>query len=93
MTMMMKGKLVAAMVVLLLLAAGASAATCNARSLSLCAGALTGGGKPTPACCSNLRAQQSCFCTFAKNPTYGRYISSPNVRTTLASCGLAVPRC
>jgi hypothetical protein len=91
--MMMKGKLVAAMVVLLLLATGASAATCNAGSLSSCAGSITGGAKPTASCCSSLRAQQGCFCTFLKNPTYGRYVSSPNARSTLASCGVAVPRC
>ncbi|KAF0932867.1 hypothetical protein E2562_012190 [Oryza meyeriana var. granulata] len=40
-----------------------------------------------------LRAQQGCFCQFAKNPAYARYINSPNARKAVASCGIALPSC
>ncbi|TVU48641.1 hypothetical protein EJB05_08282, partial [Eragrostis curvula] len=97
--MMMKGgkqQVVALVMVVLVVAAGsgaASAASCNAGSLAACVPAITSGTSPTAGCCSNLKAQQSCFCQFAKNPAYGRYINSPNARRTVASCGLSVPRC
>lgn len=85
--------MVVAMAVVLAMASGASAASCNAGTLATCVSAITGGGKPSAACCSNLHAQQGCFCQFAKNPAYGRYINSPNARKTVAACGLALPRC
>jgi hypothetical protein len=88
--------LVAAAVLVLLataMAGGASAATCDVGQLAPCAPVLSSGAAPSPACCSRLRAQQGCFCTYAKNPTYARYINSPNARRVVASCGLAVPRC
>ncbi|KAJ1299150.1 hypothetical protein BS78_01G509800 [Paspalum vaginatum] len=80
-------------VVLVASAGVASAATCDINRLSPCAPALFSGSAPTPSCCSSLRAQQSCFCTYAKNPSYARYISSPNARKIIASCGLNVPHC
>ncbi|KAL6847546.1 hypothetical protein ACP4OV_022572 [Aristida adscensionis] len=84
----------AAMVVVVVAAAGgAAAATCNAGQLVACAPAITAGSAPTAACCANLRAQQGCFCEYAKNPTYGRYVSSPNARRAVASCGISLPRC
>ncbi|CAN6296845.1 unnamed protein product [Urochloa humidicola] len=94
--MMMKQQQVAACAMLLLVlmaAGGASAATCNAGQLSVCLPAITSGSKPSSGCCSGLKAQQGCFCQFAKNPAVGRYVSSPNARKTLAACGVAVPRC
>ncbi|MBF6189543.1 hypothetical protein IU482_30525, partial [Nocardia farcinica] len=45
------------------------------------------------ACCSSLRAQQGCFCQFAKDPRYGRYVNSPNARKAVSSCGIALPTC
>jgi curli biogenesis system outer membrane secretion channel CsgG len=86
--------LVAVLVVLAATAAEtASAASCNAGQLAACAPAITAGARPSASCCSNLKAQQGCFCQFVKNPTYGRYINSPNARKVVASCGVSVPRC
>ncbi|KAL6659959.1 hypothetical protein ACP70R_002081 [Stipagrostis hirtigluma subsp. patula] len=85
--------LAAAMLLLLLLAGEASAATCNAGALAACVPAITSGATPTAACCANMRAQRGCFCEFARNPAYGRYVSSPNARRTVASCGVSLPRC
>uniref|UniRef100_A0A0E0CTY9 Bifunctional inhibitor/plant lipid transfer protein/seed storage helical domain-containing protein n=1 Tax=Oryza meridionalis TaxID=40149 RepID=A0A0E0CTY9_9ORYZ len=72
---------------------GAAGAGCNAGQLTVCAGAIAGGARPTAACCSSLRAQQGCFCQFAKDPRYGRYVNSPNARKAVSSCGIALPTC
>ncbi|OEL33912.1 hypothetical protein BAE44_0005069 [Dichanthelium oligosanthes] len=86
-----------AMAVLVLVLAGvvggASAASCDVSQLAPCAPALSSGAAPTSACCSSLKAQRSCFCQYAKNPAYARYINSPNAKKIIASCGLTVPRC
>jgi hypothetical protein len=74
-------------------AGGASSQACNAGTLALCAPAILSGSAPSGACCSNLRAQQGCFCQFARNPAYSGYINSPNSRRALASCGIAIPHC
>nr|1L6H_A Chain A, Non-Specific Lipid Transfer Protein [Oryza sativa] len=68
-------------------------AGCNAGQLTVCTGAIAGGARPTAACCSSLRAQQGCFCQFAKDPRYGRYVNSPNARKAVSSCGIALPTC
>lgn len=73
--------------------AGGATAQCNAGQLAVCAPAIIGGAAPSATCCSNLRAQQGCFCQYARNPAYSRYINSPNSRRAIASCGISVPRC
>ncbi|CAL4934264.1 unnamed protein product [Urochloa decumbens] len=92
----MAAKAVAVLVALALVAAamgGASAQQCNAGELAVCAPAIIGGAAPTAGCCSNLRSQEGCFCQYARNPAYSRYINSPNARSTLKSCGIAIPSC
>ncbi|KAK9115956.1 hypothetical protein Sjap_014903 [Stephania japonica] len=66
-------------------------AACNPSSLAPCAGAFLNGTPPSPACCSELRAQKACFCQFKKDPSLGRYANSPYTRKTLAACGLPYP--
>uniref|UniRef100_A0ACD5U545 Uncharacterized protein n=1 Tax=Avena sativa TaxID=4498 RepID=A0ACD5U545_AVESA len=75
--------------------AGASAAEqqCDAGELISCAPAIIGGTTPTETCCSNLKAQEGCFCKYAKDPAFSSYINSPNARKTLASCGITLPNC
>ena len=85
--------LVAVLVVAAAGAGGAAAQQCDASGLAVCAPAIIGGAAPTAACCSGLRAQQGCFCQFAKNPAFARYINSPTARKVVASCGVALPRC
>ncbi|WVZ59547.1 hypothetical protein U9M48_009672 [Paspalum notatum var. saurae] len=82
-----------ALVVVAASAGSAAAQQCNAGQLAVCAGAIIRGSAPSAMCCSNLRAQQGCFCQYARNPAYGRYINSTNARRTLSSCGVAIPRC
>ena len=90
-------KAVALLVALLLVAAagagGAATQQCDASGLAVCAPAIIGGAAPTAACCSGLRAQQGCFCRYARNPAYSRYINSPAARGALTACGIAIPRC
>uniref|UniRef100_A0A453JCW8 Bifunctional inhibitor/plant lipid transfer protein/seed storage helical domain-containing protein n=3 Tax=Aegilops tauschii TaxID=37682 RepID=A0A453JCW8_AEGTS len=69
-------------------APGGALAACEVGQLTI-----TTGAKPSGACCANLRAQQACFCQYAKDPSLGAYIRSPHARETLVSCGLAVPHC
>uniref|UniRef100_A0A0D9VNJ2 Bifunctional inhibitor/plant lipid transfer protein/seed storage helical domain-containing protein n=1 Tax=Leersia perrieri TaxID=77586 RepID=A0A0D9VNJ2_9ORYZ len=86
--------LVVVVVVAMAVVMGAGAAgRCDAGQLTVCAGAIAIGSRPTAACCSGLRAQQGCFCQFAKDPRYGRYINSPNARRAVSSCGLPLPSC
>nr|CAB3497307.1 unnamed protein product [Digitaria exilis] len=85
---------VAVALLLLVASAGcASAASCSVGQLAVCAPAIESGSKPSSGCCSNLKAQQSCFCQYIKNPSLGRYVNSPNARKTLTSCGITPPRC
>jgi len=74
-------------------AGGASAQQCNPTQLAVCAPAVINGSPPTASCCSNLRAQEPCFCLYARNPAYRSYINSPNARRTLTTCGIAIPNC
>jgi hypothetical protein len=71
----------------------AAAKKCDARELTVCAPALIDGSAPTTSCCANLRSQEPCFCLYVRNPAYSRYVNSPNAGKTLASCGIAKPRC
>ena len=87
-----------AVIVLLLCAAaaprGADAATaCDATQLTPCAGAIIGNSPPTAACCSRLKEQQPCLCTYARDPNLRRYVNSPNGKNALAACKVPVPSC
>ncbi|KAL4582502.1 hypothetical protein LXL04_007052 [Taraxacum kok-saghyz] len=70
-----------------------NAATCNPQELLPCAAFLSSGAKPSVACCSKLKAQQPCFCGYAKNPSLGQYINSPNARKVASACGISIPKC
>jgi hypothetical protein len=60
--------LAATAAVLLLCASTAEAATCDATQLTPCAGAIIGNAAPTAACCSGMRAQRPCLCTYRPRP-------------------------
>ncbi|KAF5179701.1 Non-specific lipid-transfer protein [Thalictrum thalictroides] len=68
-------------------------ATCSAIELSPCLGAITSGTPPSPACCSGLHSQISCFCEYIKNPSFKPYVSSPNARKVASACSIAWPSC
>ncbi|KAJ1263941.1 hypothetical protein BS78_09G225300 [Paspalum vaginatum] len=86
----------AAWAVILLVCGGGgaeAATTCDTTQLTPCAGAIVGNSAPTAACCSRLREQQPCLCTYARDPNLQRYVSSPNGKKTLAACKVPVPSC
>lgn len=85
--------LLAALVLVLVAAGGAASAQCDATKLAVCAPAIIGGSAPTEPCCSALRAQEGCFCQYARDPAYSGYINSPNSRRALAACSIPVPHC
>ncbi|MFX6534964.1 hypothetical protein ABTP16_18945 [Acinetobacter baumannii] len=82
-----------ALVAVLVVASTTEAATCNPTALSPCAGAITSGTPPSASCCSNLKAQQSCFCSYLKNPALQPYINSPNAKKVAAACRVSIPHC
>ncbi|XP_062232637.1 non-specific lipid-transfer protein 2-like [Phragmites australis] len=84
-----------AMILLLCVAPrGADAATvCDATQLTPCAGAIIGNAAPTAACCSRMREQQPCLCTYARDPNLQRYINSQNGKKVMAACKVPVPTC
>ncbi|WVZ99503.1 hypothetical protein U9M48_044786 [Paspalum notatum var. saurae] len=89
---------VAAWAVILLVCGGAprgaeAATTCNALQLTPCAGAIVGNSAPTAACCSRLKEQEPCLCTYARDPNLQRYVNSPNGKNTLATCKVPMPSC
>jgi hypothetical protein len=74
-------------------AASAEEEQCDVDKLAPCAPAILGGRKPSAECCSVLKAQQGCFCEYAKDPAYEHYVHGPNARNTLTTCGITLPTC
>ncbi|CAN8272492.1 unnamed protein product [Cochlearia groenlandica] len=66
---------------------------CTTIELTGCQQAILFGDKPTMECCGTLRAQQLCFCDFIKNPSFTKYVSSPQARKILKACGIPYPQC
>ncbi|PIA33403.1 hypothetical protein AQUCO_04100081v1 [Aquilegia coerulea] len=83
----------AALIMLMSVVNVSMAATCSAIELSPCLGAITSGTPPSPACCSGLQSQTSCFCQYIKNPTLKPYVGSPNARKVASACSIAWPSC
>ncbi|CAL9224470.1 unnamed protein product [Arabidopsis halleri] len=72
---------------------GEADVTCTATELSTCAVPMTTGIPPSTECCTKLKEQQPCFCTYIKDPKYSQYVGSPNAKKTLATCGVPYPTC
>ena len=73
-----------------------TARTCNVNELQSCYPSFVSGGKvkPTAECCSKLREQGSCFCTFQNDPSLKHFIQDPtNAKNLLANCGVPLPVC
>ncbi|KAI8534457.1 hypothetical protein RHMOL_Rhmol10G0091100 [Rhododendron molle] len=69
------------------------AVTCNALELGPCLGAFTSSQAPSAACCNKLREQRPCLCGYIKNPSYSKYVNSPNGRRVASTCGVPYPSC
>ncbi|EOA25435.1 hypothetical protein CARUB_v10018768mg [Capsella rubella] len=66
---------------------------CNQIEITDCISAILYGDKPTAKCCGEMKAQQPCFCDFIKNPVFNKYVTSPQARAILQSCGIPYPIC
>ncbi|KAI4388943.1 hypothetical protein MLD38_001228 [Melastoma candidum] len=69
------------------------AVTCDPSSLEPCAPAILLGTTPTSDCCTNLKAQQPCFCQYANDPNYAQFVNSTNARKAAAYCKVPIPCC
>lgn len=70
----------------------AKSADCNPAALAVCLPSITDPSiPPVPACCTNLKAQEPCFCEYLKNPIYAKYINSPGAKKVAATCGVTIP--
>ncbi|WCJ25326.1 Bifunctional inhibitor/lipid-transfer protein/seed storage 2S albumin superfamily protein [Euphorbia peplus] len=69
------------------------AVTCDVMQLVSCAPAMSSDVPPPSSCCSNLKAQQPCFCGYMKDPSLKQYISSPGAKRVAKDCGIAIPAC
>ncbi|XP_010450960.1 PREDICTED: non-specific lipid-transfer protein 2-like [Camelina sativa] len=63
-------------------------AKCSAMGLSSCLPAMTSGHAPSTDCCTKLKEQKTCLCSYIKNPLCGSYVRSPNAHKTLEACGV-----
>ncbi|TVU01852.1 hypothetical protein EJB05_52666, partial [Eragrostis curvula] len=82
-----------ALVIVAMSASGVLADDCNPDKLAPCLPAIVIRTKPAGACCKNLRSQQGCFCEYAKNPDYHKFITSPKAHHALDHCGVPIPSC
>ncbi|EOA18923.1 hypothetical protein CARUB_v10007556mg [Capsella rubella] len=77
--------------VLFSLAPTKSEAACDVKDVRVCLPAVTGGTPPSTECCTTLKAHQSCFCEYLKDPLVVPYKTS--VKQVLEACGIPVPVC
>ncbi|KAL6007577.1 hypothetical protein ACLOJK_033075 [Asimina triloba] len=69
------------------------AATCNPMALSPCATAILAASPPTSLCCTKLREQRPCLCSYLKNPNLKKYITSANAQKVALTCKAPFPNC
>ncbi|XP_050235596.1 non-specific lipid-transfer protein 2-like [Mercurialis annua] len=70
-----------------------AAVPCNPTQLSSCVNAITSNTKPSALCCSKIKEQKPCLCTYLKNPNLGKFINTPNARRVASTCGTPYPKC
>ncbi|RZC87656.1 hypothetical protein C5167_028103 [Papaver somniferum] len=70
-----------------------SMAACQVTQLSPCLNAISSNARPTATCCSRLRSQVPCLCTYARDPNLSKYVTNPSARRVAQICRVAVPRC
>ncbi|CAI9096138.1 OLC1v1032219C1 [Oldenlandia corymbosa var. corymbosa] len=94
---MIKLKIFALFAVFVLVLGGsvekAKAVTCSPLQLSSCASAIVSSTPPSALCCSKIKEQRPCLCSYLKNPNLRKFISSPNARKVAKTCGTPFPRC
>lgn len=66
---------------------------CTQIEITGCIAAILYGDKPSAECCREMKEQEPCFCDFIKNPVFNKYVTSPQARAILSSCGIPYPTC
>ncbi|XP_042502319.1 non-specific lipid-transfer protein 2-like [Macadamia integrifolia] len=92
----MKASYLAVCVMLVLLLAEAHvsmAVTCKPTELASCASAIMSATPPSKLCCSKIKEQKPCLCSYLKNPNLKKFVSSPNARKVANTCGTPFPNC
>ncbi|KAG2302598.1 hypothetical protein Bca4012_060936 [Brassica carinata] len=64
---------------------------CVPTELNSCLPAVQTGSNPSTECCTKLKEQQSCLCSYIQNPAFGPYLK--NAQKGLAACGVPYPTC
>ncbi|KAL8532050.1 hypothetical protein ACS0TY_008597 [Phlomoides rotata] len=83
------GLCLVAMLVAVAVAFEAEAPGCNQLELIPCIPAILEGKSPSTNCCSKLKAQQPCFCTYLKKPGLQQY--ARNATKVAGICGVTFP--
>lgn len=68
-------------------------AKCAEKQLEACRWFITQGAPPEYQCCMRLDEQKHCLCQYMAKPAFKTFISSPNARKILHTCGIPFPRC
>lgn len=72
----------------------ARAVDCNINALRSCLPVIKDPSlQPTDDCCTNLKAQQPCLCSYRKDPRYRIYFNSPGTQKLSSACGVPAPIC
>ncbi|KAL0723731.1 hypothetical protein Bca4012_038330 [Brassica carinata] len=66
---------------------------CVPAELKPCTQAGLTGSKPSSECCGKLKEQESCLCSYIKNPSFGHCFKSPNAHKVIAACSISYPNC
>ncbi|KAL4578858.1 hypothetical protein LXL04_014989 [Taraxacum kok-saghyz] len=69
------------------------AVTCNPTQLAPCAAAISSSASPSRLCCTKIKQQRPCLCTYIRNPSLRNYVTSPNAKKVARICKVSVPRC
>uniref|UniRef100_A0A7N0V5B3 Bifunctional inhibitor/plant lipid transfer protein/seed storage helical domain-containing protein n=1 Tax=Kalanchoe fedtschenkoi TaxID=63787 RepID=A0A7N0V5B3_KALFE len=75
------------------LVAEAASVVCSPLQLVSCLPSFTSSAPPTPQCCSKLKEQEPCLCSYIKNPAFAKYINNPNAKKVLQVCQVPIPKC
>ncbi|KAL0865290.1 hypothetical protein Bca101_044408 [Brassica carinata] len=66
---------------------------CVPAELKPCTQAGLTGSKPSSECCGKLKEQESCLCSYIKNPSFGHCFKSPNAHKVISACSISYPNC
>ncbi|KAL7614427.1 hypothetical protein Lser_V15G07326 [Lactuca serriola] len=69
------------------------AVSCDPTQLVACLNPIVKGTPPPSRCCKKLKEQKPCLCRYVKDPSFGKFVNSPNARKVAATCKVPFPKC